>query len=370
VKKVRIGVVGTGNISDVYLKNCIETFGILEVAACASLHPDRAQAKARTCNIQACTVDEILEDPSLEIILNLTIPSVHAEISLLALDHGKSVYSEKPLAVTMEDGLKIIRKAKERGLLVGCAPDTFLGGGLQTCRKLIDDGWIGTPFAANALMLQGGPETFHPNPDFFYQAGGGPLMDMGPYYITALVSLLGPVRRVTGMAKTTYPERTISGPVRYGEKIQVQTPTHVTGIMEFCNGVVANLITSFDLHYPYWESKLPLIQIFGSEGTLTLSDPNQFGGPVLIRRFGRDFTEVPLTHRFTANSRGIGLADMAAALRSGRPHRASDEMAFHVLDTMCGILDSSRKASFYDTISTCQRPAPLARVVRKDAQDI
>jgi predicted dehydrogenase len=370
MEKVRIGVVGAGNISDVYLKNCIETFEILEVAACASLHLDRAQAKARTCNIQACTVDELLEDPSIEIILNLTVPDAHAEISLLALDRGKSVYSEKPLAITREDGLQIIRKAKERGLLVGCAPDTFLGGGLQTCRKLIDDGWIGTPFAANALMLQGGPETFHPNPDFFYQAGGGPLMDMGPYYITALVSLLGPVKRVTGIAKITYPERTIRGPARYGEKIKVKTPTHVTGIMEFCNGVVANLITSFDLHYPYWESKLPLIQIFGSEGTLTLSDPNQFGGPVLIRRFGGDFTEMPLTHRFTTNSRGIGLADMAAALRSGRLLRASAEMAFHVLDIMCGILDSSRSARFYDTISTCSRPAPLARGLRKDALDI
>jgi predicted dehydrogenase len=369
VKKTRVGVIGTGNISDIYLRNCIENFEILEIAGCASLHLDKAQEKARKHNIQGYTMDELLADHSIDIILNLTIPRVHAEISLKALEQGKSVYSEKPLAITREDGLKILKKGNEKGLLVGCAPDTFMGGGLQTCRKLIDDGWIGVPFAANALMLKGGPETHHPNPDFFYQPGGGPLLDMGPYYITALVSLLGPVKRVTGMAKITYPQRTISGPLRFGEKIQVETPTYINGIMEFSSGVLANIITSFDFHFPYWDSQLPLLQVFGSEGTMTVPDPNKFEGPVLVRRFGGPFMEIPMTHGFTSNSRGIGLADMAYALRTGRPHRANGDMAFHVLDIMNGILDSAKSAQFYNTISTCERPAPLPRVLPNNTLD-
>jgi predicted dehydrogenase len=355
----KIGIIGTGNISDIYLKNCLETFKILEVKACASRQLETARSKACNYQIPAATVDEILNDPDIEAILNLTPPAAHASINLAALEHGKHVYSEKPLAVLREDAFKIVRLAAEKGLRVGCAPDTFLGGGLQTCRQLIDSGAIGRPFAANAMMLKAGPERHHPNPDFFYQAGGGPLFDMGPYYLTALVSLLGAVRKLTGMAEITHPFRTITSPQRYGEKIKVETPSHVTAILELEHGVLANLTTSFDFHFPYAESGLPLLQIFGSEGTLTVPDPNMFGGPVLLRRLGGETKEVPLTHGFTANSRGLGLAEMAIAIRRGRPQRAEAEMAAHIVDVINGILESSRDSVFYQPVSTCRRPAPL-----------
>lgn len=357
--KFKIGIIGTGNIADMYLKNCLEMFNSLEITACTALHLDNARTKAAKYSLHVCSLEEMLNDPQIEGILNLTPPSAHAEINLAALNHGKHVYSEKPLAVTREDGLKIVSLAAGKGLRVGCAPDTFLGGGLQTCRNLIDEGWIGTPFAANGMMLKAGPERHHPNPDFFYQAGGGPLFDMGPYYLTAMVALLGRVAKVSGMAKITYPYRTITAPQRQGQKIKVETPTHVTAAMEFSSGVIATLTTSFDMHYSYTESGLPLLQIFGSEGTLSLPDPNFFAGPVLLRRFAGEFKEIPLTHGFTANSRGLGLAEMASAIRENRPHRASGEMALHVLDVMNGVLESSRSGSYYQPITTCLRPEPL-----------
>jgi predicted dehydrogenase len=286
-----------------------------------------------------------------------------------ALEHGKHLYSEKPLATVRDEGRTIVEAAKEKGLSVGCAPDTFLGGGLQTCRKLLDDGWIGTPFGAIAFMIGAGPAMSHPHPDFYYKKGAGPMMDMGPYYVTALVSLLGPVARVTGMATTPSPEKTITGPVRYGEKIKVETPTYISGTMEFHNGVCGNLLTSFDLHYAYWDSKLPFMQIFGSEGTLSLPNPDTFGGPVLVRRFGGEFTRVPLTHGFLENSRGIGLADMAASILRGTRPRACGDMAFHVLDVMVGFLDSAESGSHCNMTSTCERPEALARVLPKNSTE-
>jgi predicted dehydrogenase len=360
VERLKIGVIGTGNISDVYLKNCLGIFcNLLEVKSCSSLHPEKARAKAETFHVPAVSVDEILADPEIDTILNLTPPGAHADINLAALEHGKNVYSEKPLVVRREDGFKIVMLAAEKRLRVGCAPDTFLGGGLQTCRKLIDDGWIGTPFAANGMMLKAGPERHHPNPDFFYQTGGGPLFDMGPYYLSVLIALLGPIKRLAGMAKTTYPYRTITAPQRYGQQIKVETPTHIVSSLEFYSGVLGTLTTSFDLHFPYKESGLPLLQIFGSEGTLTVPDPNYFDGPVLLRSFGGEFKEIPLTHGFTANYRGLGLAEMAVSIHRGRPHRASGEIAAHVLDVMYGVLESSRNGRFYDTVSSCLRPEPL-----------
>jgi predicted dehydrogenase len=358
--KFKVGVIGTGNIADIYLKNFKETFKSLEVVACAALHFDKARIKAEKYSLRACEVEELLNNPQVEGILDLTPPSAHAEINLAALNHGKHIYSEKPLAVTRQDGLNILSLAAQKGLRVGCAPDTFLGGGLQTCCKLIDEGAIGAPFAANGIMLKAGPERHHPDPDFFYQAGGGPLFDMGPYYLTALVALLGPVARVSGMAKITYPYRTITAPEKYGQKIKVETPTHVTASLEFFSGVIATLTTSFDMHYSYTESGLPLLQIFGSEGTLSVPDPNFFAGPVLVRRFAGEFKEIPLTHSFTANSRGLGLAEMAAAIRENRPHRASGEMALHVLDVMNGVLESSRSGCFCQPVTTCARPEPLS----------
>lgn len=366
MKKVKVGVIGCGNISGIYFK-AGQTFRILDIVACADLDMDRARAKAAEHNIpKACTVKELLDDPEIQIVINLTIPKAHAEVCLAALDAGKNVHVEKPLAITREDGRKILETAKAKGLRVGCAPDTFLGAGIQTCRKLIDDGWIGEPVAATAFMTCHGHESWHPDPEFYYKVGGGPMFDMGPYYLTALVTLMGPVKRVTGAARITFPERTITSAPKYGTKITVDVPTHVTGILEFGSGAIGNIITSFDV----WSAQLPRIEIYGTEGTLSVPDPNTFGGPVLVRRKdASQWSEVPLTHGYAENSRGIGVADMAYGLLSGRPHRANGELGYHVLDIMHGIHDAAREGRHRDMASSCSRPAPLPLGLPNDALD-
>jgi len=332
-------------------------FENLEIVACADLIMDRAKAKAQEFGVpKACTVDELLSDPEIQIVINLTIPKAHAEVTMAALNAGKNIYAEKPMAITLEDGKSIINLAKAKGLLVGGAPDTFLGGGIQTCRKLIDDGWIGEPIGATAFMLCHGHESWHPDPEFYYQVGGGPMFDMGPYYLTALVTLMGPVKRVTGCTRITFPERIITSRQKYGKRIQVEVPTHVAGIMEFNSGAIGVILTSFDV----WHSQLPRIEIYGSEGTLIVPDPNTFGGPVYIRRKDHgEWKEVPLTHGYSENSRGIGVSDMAYALISGRPHRASGHLTYHVLEIMHGFHIAAQQGKHYMLESTCERPAPL-----------
>lgn len=354
--RTRIGVIGTGNISPIYLESG-KNFANLEVAACADLDMNRARARAEQFQIpKACTVEELLTDPEIEIVVNLTIPRAHAAVALTAIEAGKSVYNEKPLAVSREDGQKMLTAAHAKGVRIGCAPDTFLGGGLQTCRKLIDDGIIGEPVAATAFMMNHGHESWHPDPDFYYQPGAGPMFDMGPYYLTALTTLLGPVRRVTGSTRVSFPERTITSQPKYGEKISVNTPTHVAGILDFANGATGTLITSFDV----WSHHLPILEIYGSEGTLSVPDPNTFGGEVQLRKAGEhEWHTVPLMYGYTKNSRGIGVADIAYALRSGRAHRANGELAYHVLDIMHAIHDASREGRHIELASTCSRPAPL-----------
>jgi len=355
IKKAKVGVVGCGNISGIYFKNG-KWLESIDIVACADLVAERARAKAAEFGIpRACTVQELLADPEIEIVINLTIPIAHAEVALAALEAGKCVYNEKPLAITRADGRKMLDLAQSKGLLVGCAPDTFMGGGLQTCRKLIDDGVIGEPVAVSAFMLCHGHESWHPDPEFYYKQGGGPMFDMGPYYVTALVSLIGPIRRVTGSARITFPERTITSEPKHGTKITVDVPTHVAGVMDFANGAIGTLVTSFDV----WSHRMPNIEIYGAEGSLGVPDPNSFGGPVLLRKPGdKDWTEVPLTHIYVDNSRGLGVADMAYALRSGRPARASGQLAYHVLDVMHAFHDASRDGRHVE-LTSGYRPAPL-----------
>jgi len=352
----KVGLVGCGNISGIYFE-AGKTFEILEIVACADLFRERAEEKAREHGIpKAYNVEELLADPEVEVVLNLTIPNAHGTVGLAALEAGKSVYNEKPLAISREEARRMLETADSKGLRVGCAPDTFMGGGLQTCRKLIDDGWIGRPVAATAFMMSHGPETWHPDPDFFFQPGAGPMFDMGPYYLTALATLLGPVRRVTGSAQSAFPERTILSQPKYGQTIKVNTPTHVAGVMDFESGVVGTLVTSFDV----WSSELPRIEIYGTEGSMSLPDPNTFGGPVRVRRAGAsEWSTVPLTHSYPNNSRGLGLADMAYGIRSGRPHRANGELAYHVLDLMHAFHDASREGRHVELASRCERPAAL-----------
>lgn len=354
--KTRVGVVGCGNISAIYL-SAPKKFPGLEMAACADIDMERAQARAAEYGVaKACTVDELLADDSLDVILCLTIPAFHADICLQGLRAGRHVYTEKPLAVRFEEGQRLMEEARMRNLRVGSAPDTFLGGGLQTCRKLIDDGWIGRPIAATANMMSPGHERWHPDPAFFYQAGGGPMFDMGPYYLTALVSMFGPVRRVSGSAQKTRESRTITSQPKYGQTIDVEVPTHLAAVLDFTNGVVATLVTSFDV----WHANTPLLEVYGTEGTLSLPDPNTFGGPVRVRRHDSDhWYDVPLTHGHTENSRGLGLADMARAIAKGRPHRANGDMALHVLELMHGVHESSAQGRHYELTSRCERPAPL-----------
>ncbi|MHB1629602.1 MAG: Gfo/Idh/MocA family protein [Bacilli bacterium] len=358
MKSVKVGVIGCGNISRAYFTG-IRKFPVTELVACADLDNERAQAAASEFQIpRVYPVAELLADPDIDIVVNLTIPQAHAQVCLTALAAGKHVYVEKPLAVTREEGKRILELAMKKGLRVASAPDTFLGGGLQTCRKLIDDGWIGAPVAATGFMMGAGPESWHPDPDFFYQLGGGPMFDMGPYYLTALVFLLGPIVRVTGSARITFPERTITSQPKHGNKITVNTPTHIAGVLDFATGAIGTLITSFDI--AAGASSFPNIEIYGTEGSLRAPDPNTFGGPVFIRRKGaQEWSEIPLTHGHTEQGRGLGVADLAYAIRSGRDHRASGGVAYHVLEAMHGFHDAAREGKHYSMQSSCQSLAPL-----------
>ena len=354
---IKVGIIGCGNISPIYLKNVQQTFRNIEAAACSDLIPDRSQTQGGRYSVpRICTTEELLEDPEIEIGVNLTTPDVHFPVAMQVIEAGKSVHSEKPMSLTREQGKRLLAAAKERGVRVGGAPDTFLGGGHQTCRKLIDDGWIGQPIAATAFMTCHGHESWHPGPAFYYEVGGGPMFDMGPYYLTALVNMMGPVRRVSGEARITFPQRTITSEPLYGTIIDVETPTHVASTLQFESGAIGTIVTSFDV----WAADLPRIEIYGTEGSLSVPDPNGFGGPVRVRRAGAtEWQEVPLTHGYAENSRGIGVADLANALKSGRSARANGELTYHVLDIMHATLDSAREGRHIEIESTCERPAPL-----------
>ncbi|MEK4348363.1 Gfo/Idh/MocA family protein [Paenibacillus sp. FSL P4-0184] len=355
--KVKVGIIGCGKISSIYMENC-QKFEILDLVACADLDLERAKEQADKYNIPSVyTTEQLLNDPEIEIVINLTIPAVHADVCLKAIEAGKHVYVEKPLAVTREEGRQVLSAAREKGVLVGSAPETFFGSGIQTVLKLIEEGVIGEPVAATSFMMGRGHEHWHPDPEFYYAAGGGPMFDMGPYYLTALVQLLGPIRTVSGMTGKALVERTITSEKKSGNKIPVQIPTHVAGTLRFENGAIATLITSFDI---FGGSNLPHIEIYGTLGTIQVPDPNNFGGPVKFRLMGQnEWTEQKLLSGYDQNTRGIGPADMAYAIRTGRKHRASGELAYHVLEAMWAFHDSSDTHSFYEMKSTCTRPEAL-----------
>jgi predicted dehydrogenase len=358
-EKMKVGIIGCGHISNAYF-TAAKRFDILDVVSCADINMEAALAKAEEHEVKAVTVDELLADPEIEIVINLTIPAAHAEIALRSLESGKHTYAEKPFAVTVEEGKKVIETAKAKGLRVGCAPDTFLGGGHQTCRKLIDDGWIGRPVGGTAIVMGYGPERYyHPAPKFFYELGGGPMFDLGPYYITALVNMLGPVKRVCAVTTKAFEER-VAGPqaIVKREKLPVEVPTHLSGVLEFHNGAVISVITSFDV----WKHGHNPIEIYGTEGSLLVPDPNGFGGPVKLAAGGRrqvEWSECPISHIYTEPSRSIGAADMAYGIKTGRKHRCSGELAFHVLEVMHAFEKSSVAGKHIELESTCERPASL-----------
>jgi predicted dehydrogenase len=354
----RIGIAGIGNISGIYLANITGMFGKqVKLTAVTDIVFERAEKAAADYNVKAFkSVNEMAKSADVDMVLNITPPKFHFETALAAVKAGKHVYNEKPLCTKREEAAELIKTAAEKKVRVGGAPDTFLGAGMQTCRKLIDDGWIGVPVAATAVMMGHGPEHWHPAPHFFYKDGGGPMFDMGPYYLTALVNLLGPVARVSGSARISTPTRTITNKIQYGETIDVEVPTHISGVLDFAGGAVGTLITSFDVY----SHTLPNIEIYGTEGTLRVPDPNTFGGPIYVRRFrSEEWSQIPLLKNYSEDSRGLGITDMAGAIEEGRPHRASAELACHVLDIMHGIHDASASGKYYKIKSKCKRPAPL-----------
>jgi predicted dehydrogenase len=366
-KPMRIGVIGCGQISGIYIET-LQKMRHVEVAACADIAPHAARFRADMYHIpRACTPDELMRDPEIELVLNTTIPEAHTQVNLAALEAGKHVYTEKPLAICREDAREVLGLAARRGLCVGCAPDTFLGAGLQTCRKLVDEGAIGTPVAAFAFMMHHGPEaalgaTPKPesptrqrvtpkDPGHYYVPGWGPLFDMGPYYLTALATIIGPVRRATGSARITWPERPVGAP-----QYKVHVPSHIAAVLDHENGAVTTLVTSTDV----WPAGFPHIEIHGEKGSLRTPDPNTFGGPVRFRAAKeKEWRELPLTHGYPQDSRGLGVAEMVTSIRLGRTPRASGELAFHVVDIAQAVHEASRENRHVEVTSTFVRPAPL-----------
>jgi predicted dehydrogenase len=316
----------------------------------------RAKARAEEFGIpKGLTVDELLADPEIEIVVNLTIPQAHAPLNMAALRAGKHAYCEKPLGMTRDEVNESNKVATDLGLRIGSAPDTFLGSGIQTARKAIDDGLIGDPIAATAFWMAPGHVRWHPSPAFYYKKGGGPMFDMGPYYLTALVNLIGPARRVSGSARITYPTRTITSQPLAGTVVDVEIPTHVAGTVDFANGAIGSIIVSFDI----WANTLPPIEIHGTKGSLRVPDPNQFSGEVKFKGpKSEDWETVPCTHRDDCG-RGIGVADLATAIQSGRLHRANGAVAAHIVDIMQSFGESSDSGRHIELTTRCEQPTAL-----------
>lgn len=358
MKKTGIGIIGCGNISSIYLENLTKKFDNVEVIAVADLMRERAQAQADKYGISnVLTVEDMLAREDIDIIVNLTIPKVHYEICKKVLEAGKHVYVEKPLSIETEQGMELKKLAAEKGLYAGGAPDTFLGGGIQSCIKMIEEGVIGTPIGASINMMCRGHETWHPDPEFYYKTGGGPLLDMGPYYITCLVSMLGPVKSVVGSARISFEERLITSEPKNGEIIKVETPTHILGILEFESGLIANLTMSFDTCH----ATQPLVEVYGSNGTISVPDPNTFGGNAVVTVMGEESKEVEPVFGYTENSRGLGVSDMAKAIQDGRPARASIDLTCHVLEVMNGVLLSAKEGKRVEIKNICAKPELLAQ---------
>ena len=366
--KTAIGIIGCGNISDAYLKGAARS-DLVTVKAVADINADAAAAKAAVYDVQAMSIDQLLADDEISIVINITVPLAHAEVSRAILSAGKHVYSEKPLAATLDDGRAIVAAAEDAGLRIGCAPDTFLGAAHQACRQAIDQGRIGRVVGGAAAVLTHGMEHWHPNPAFFFKAGGGPVLDLGPYYITQLVNMIGPVARVTSIASRGSETRTVTsdGPMT-GQTIDVEVPTTVNAALDFESGANIALTASWDV----WRSERLPIEIYGSEGSMLVPDPNNFGGEPMVSDREGDWQPLDISAfaygvpnrdaskgKKVADYRIIGLLDMAAALKTGRQHRANGDLALHVLEIMEALIRSSEEGRYITIDSRPDRPAPL-----------
>ena len=351
---LKVGIVGLGTISKQYLN----TFAALEsvrVTAVADLDADLTARAAGELDVAAGTVAELVNRDDVDLVLNLTIPAAHRDVALAAISGAKSVYGEKPLALDTTQAREVLTAAQRGRVIVACAPDTVLGTGIQTARRAIVDGRIGQPIAASATMLVPGHERWHPNPDFYYQPGGGPLLDMGPYYLSALVTLLGPVVSVTGAASRTRSSRTIASGPRAGQTIPVDTDTHITAILTHSSGALSTVMMSFDVV----ATRTANIEIHGELGSLVVPDPNHFDGEVALQTLAKKEWEVlPVSAGYLSAGRGVGIADLAAT-PSGEQPRAGGELAYHVLDVMESVMASAATGSARTISSTVDRPAAV-----------
>lgn len=362
---LRIGLIGCGNISTSYLARA-KNFGAVSFRAVADINSATAQARGEEFGVEAMSVDALLAHPEVDLVLNLTIPAAHFEISSRALEAGKHVYSEKPYVLTVEEGQALAKLAAEKGLRIGSAPDTVLGSSHQLARKLIDDGAVGRITSGTCAVMSPGMESWHPNPDFFFLKGGGPILDLGPYYIANLVQLIGPVARVSALTSTPSKTRTIGNGARLGETVPVETPTTIHALLEFRSGAVVTLMASWDV----WQSDIAPMALYGTEGTIHIPDPNFFDGEVRITKrdeaaelpawdhpLGPPNREIP--EGMVADYRSAGLADMAQAIVEGRPHRCNDAYALHVVEVMTAILRAGEESRYVEIETDCERPAPL-----------
>jgi len=360
METTKVALIGVGDISGIYLDNLTRYFKQVEVIGVCDSIREKAEQAQKKYGIPKVyeTLQEACGDGEVEIIVNLTRPYEHFAVTKAALEAGKHVYTEKPLAATKEEGEQLVNLARERGLSIGGAPDTFLGASIQTCRQLIDAGFIGEPIGFTASMICRGHESWHPSPEFYYKFGGGPLLDMGPYYLTALVNLLGRVAAVTSVARTTFKQRTITSQPLAGKVVDVEVPTHLIGILELDSGAVGTLFTTFDVVY----KEQARLEIYGTEGTLRVPDPNMFGEKVyLLRPEVGEYLEMPLVFDYKDNFRGLGLADMAVALKNKRPIRANLEQLFHVLGVMTAFERSRAKQARKEIHSPFTRQAPMEK---------
>jgi len=357
----RIGILGSGNIFSRYVTG-LARYPELRIVRVGDIDVARAKQAAVEHDIPAWgDAAELYADDTVDILVNLTPPVHHARTVVTALEAGKHVYVEKPLATSVEEGRTVLEAAARSGRVLGSAPDTFLGSASQTLRKAIDSGAIGTPIGASAFISHSKAETWHPNPAFLFQEGGGPVMDMGPYYFAILVNALGPVRSVGASSRIGAPRRTVTSPGRTVDSVDVTVPTHAAAVLTFASGVIATTQMSFDV----WDTDLPAMEIYGTEGTLSLPNPNHFDGDVRLRRHGEgDWTVLePAVELFGAVGtreqarRGLGVRDLATAVEGG-PHRANASFAFHVLEALCAVEDSSRSGRTVRLESTCERPEP------------
>ena len=371
MEAMNVGIVGCGMIAGDYYKACGESKW-LNPMACADLVQSRAEAGCIAFKDNGwgepsvCSYDEMLANKDIELIFNITTPKAHHPLTLAALNAGKHVYLEKPIAVTREQGQELLAAAKANNVRIGCAPDTWLGCGNQTARAVLDSGIIGEPTAASFFFVGGGPDGYHQDPEFFYQAGGGPMFDVGVYSVSHAVNLLGAVKRVSAFTKKTWTERTILSEKKKGQKMKVEVPTHVSANLEFANGTIATFMTSFDVRGTH---SLPLMEIYCTEGSLFLPDPNGFGGQVTVHVKDGEKKVVEHTHGHSKGVRGVGAADLVAAVRNGRDTRASGEVAYHVLDIGLSLYDSADTGSAVELASTMDRPALMPEGLVEDITD-